>query len=177
MQGISIRIAKPADAEAIARVHVAAWHRAYRGLIADSVIDARTVEVRTQQWTPRLREDELIAFVACDDEDAIVGFATAVSLDGSHGGFEAYLQTLYVSPQAWHRGIGRALLAAVADRLRVAGAKNMALRTLRLGDARRFYERLGARLVPEGLAYDEDHLNSVVYAFDDLDALAARTRA
>jgi GNAT superfamily N-acetyltransferase len=171
MAAISIRAAGPGDAEAIARVHVAAWDRAYRGLIPDSVIDARTVEVRVEQWTPRLRESDRVAYVACDAGDRIQGFATAVPI-GSSDGFESYLQTLYVAPDAWQRGIGRKLLAAIAGKLREIGAKNMALRTLRHGAARAFYERLGARLVPAGLSYDADHFDSVVYAFDDLSALA-----
>jgi GNAT superfamily N-acetyltransferase len=168
---ISVRTAGPGDAEAIARVHVAAWEGAYRGLIPDSIIDARTVELRTEQWMPRLRESDRIAYVACDDGGRIQGFATAVPIDDSDG-FESYLQTLYVTPEAWHRGIGRRLLAVIAGKLGELGAKNMALRTLRYGAARAFYERLGARLVPEGLSYDADHFDSVVYGFDDLAALA-----
>lgn len=154
-------------------MHVAAWEAAYRGLIADSVIDARTVEVRMQQWRPRLRETERIAYVACDAVGAIQGFGTAVRLDGSDG-FESYLQTLYVSPGAWSRGIGKKLLAAIAARLLDTGASNMALRTLRHGAARAFYERLGAQLVPEGLSYDADQYDSVVYAFADLSSLVRR---
>lgn len=169
-----IRTADTSDAEAIAKVHVAAWDAAYRRLISDSVIDARTVEVRTRQWRPRLCETERFAYVACDGVGAIQGFATAVRLDGSGGGFESYLQTLYVSPGVWRRGIGKKLLAAIAARLLDAGATNMALRTLRRGVARAFYERLGAQLVPEGLTYDADQYDSVVYAFADLSSLVRR---
>ena len=39
---------------------------------------------------------------------------------------------------------------------------------MRLGDARKFYERLGARLVPEGIARDAGKFDDVVYAFDDV---------
>jgi GNAT superfamily N-acetyltransferase len=168
---ISVRAARPSDAAAIARVHVAAWQAAFRGLLSDSIIDARTVDVRIEQWTARLREEARIASVACDSAGAIRGFATAVRLEGSDGGFEGYLQTLYVSPDAWHRGIGARLLRAIAARLRSSGARNMALRTLRNGAARGFYERFGARLVPDGLRYDPDQFDSVVYAFDDLGTL------
>lgn len=175
MAGISIRTANPSDAEAIARVHVAAWRRAYRGLIPDSVIDARTLAVRTEQWRPRLREQERVACVACHFDGGICGFATAVRLDRARDGFDGYLQTLYVSPDLWRRGIGKELLRAIAARLQAGGATNMALRTLRLGAARAFYERLGARPVAEGLRYDADQFDSVVYAFDDLDRLISET--
>jgi GNAT superfamily N-acetyltransferase len=139
------------------------------------VIDARTVELRTKQWTPRLADTKIITLVACDRDGTIQGFGSAVRLDGSDGGFESYLETLYLSPAVWRRGIGRRLLAAIAARVQAAGAKNMALRTLRHGTARAFYERLGARLVPEGLSYDADRFDSVVYAFDDLTTLIGET--
>jgi len=38
--------------------------------------------------------------------------------------------------------------------------------------ARSFYEKLGARLVPEGIAHDAGMFDDVVYAFDDLRALS-----
>jgi GNAT superfamily N-acetyltransferase len=163
-----IRPATPDDAPAIARVHVAAWEQAYRGLIADEVIDARTIELRTEQWTSRLRDDGCIAYVACDRKGKIQGFGNAVYLEDAP--FDTYLQTLYVAPEAWRQGIGRAILRGIAAHLASNGAKNMALSTLRLGEARAFYERLGARVFPEGLDYDTQ-FDGVVYAFDDLAVL------
>jgi hypothetical protein len=37
--------------------------------------------------------------------------------------------------------------------------------------ARTFYERLGARLVPDGISVDAGLFDDVVYAFDNLGAL------
>jgi len=44
----------------------------------------------------------------------------------------------------------------------------MVLRTLRLNPGRAFYERLGARLLPEGVNIDAGVFDDVAYAFDDL---------
>jgi GNAT superfamily N-acetyltransferase len=156
------------DAPAIARVHVEAWEAAYRGLIPDEVIDARTVELRTGQWTTALADPSCFALVACDADDGVEGFASVRLFDEPDAGFESYLQTLYVRPGVWRRGIGRELLGAVCARLAAIGVRNIVLRTLRLGNARGFYERLGARVVPGGLAFDAGKFDDVVYAIDDV---------
>lgn len=159
------------DADAIARVHVASWEAAYRGIMDDELIDARTIDVRREQWKSSLGEPRRITLVACAEGGEIVGFASAVLLE-SDSRFDSYLQTLYLVPAAWHRGIGRALLRELAARLHSNGVRSMALRTLRLNPARAFYERLGARLVAEGIGNDDGIFDDVVYAFDDIGVLA-----
>ncbi|MBV9333832.1 MAG: GNAT family N-acetyltransferase [Candidatus Eremiobacteraeota bacterium] len=158
---------------AIAVVQVEAWEAAYRGLIPDDVIDARTVETRTAQWRARIPDARLIVLVACDENCSVQGFASAQRLAPPDPGFQAFLQTLYVRPQSWGKGIGRKLLAAMCSRLAARGVRNVALRTMRLGDARHFYERLGARVVPNGIMHEAGEFDDVVYAFDDVAGVAA----
>lgn len=167
-----IRDARPSDAHAIACVHVASWHSAYRELLPEEAIAARTVEQRLEQWQPALVARDRFAVVACDDASGTIqGFASGRIFERPDNGFESYLESLYVLVTVQRRGIGRELLRVLATRLRAAGAQNMALRTLRLGPARFFYEHLGARLVPEGIAKDADRFDDDVYGFDDLGAL------
>jgi GNAT superfamily N-acetyltransferase len=168
---VIIRTAELSDADAIARVHVASWEGSYRGIMPDDMIDARTVEVRRRQWAACLEDPNRVTLVACDESDAVLGFASALLLNGTDQAFGSYLQTLYLEPRAKNGGIGRQLLRALAERLRVTGVSTMALRTLRLNPARGFYEHLGARLVPEGIANDAGQFDDVVYAFDDINVL------
>ncbi|HEY1868865.1 MAG TPA: GNAT family N-acetyltransferase [Candidatus Cybelea sp.] len=149
-------------------MQVEAWDAAYRGLIPDEVIDARTVERRTSQWSSAIVDPRSVTFVACDSEGNVQGFASAQVLDELESGFQSYLQTLYVRPQFWRKGIGHQLLRAVCSHLSALGVRNLVLRTMRLGDARKFYDRLGARLVPEGIARESGKFDDVVYAFDDV---------
>ncbi|MGB8627758.1 MAG: GNAT family N-acetyltransferase [Candidatus Cybelea sp.] len=169
-----IRRAVPADASGIARVHVAAWDRAFRGIVPDDVIAARTLEVRIGQWTSVLQKPDRVTLVAHGDDDLICGFASAVPIPEPN--FQGYLETLYVAPALWERGVGRELLSAIAAELLARSIGNMALRTLRLGTARGFYEHLGARLVLEGIVRDAGHFDDVVYGFDDLALLAKCSR-
>lgn len=165
-----VRPAVLADTDGIARVHVAAWQDNYRGLIADSVIDERTLERRQTLWRRVLSEGTALVFVA-DDAGSIAGFASAIPLTPPVDGFDAYLQAIYVRSESKSRGVGRALMRAAAAALFSKGCSNLVLRTLRLGDARGFYERLGARRVSNGFALDAGTFDDVVYAFDKLNRL------
>lgn len=171
MSQIVIRHAKESDALAIAAVHVASWEGSYRGIMPDDEFDKRPLPVREAQWAESLRKGDRTTLVACDDNGELTGFACAWLIDRAQYGFDSYLATLYLRPDVKRRGIGRALLIAIAKELAAAGARTMVLRTLRLNTAREFYERLGARLVPEGMALHSDEFDDVVYAFDDLERL------
>lgn len=165
-----IRTATLADAGGIARVHVAAWQDNYRGLIGDSIMEVRTIERRRALWQRVLSEAKALIFVA-DDSGTVAGFVSAIPLSPPMDGFDAYLQALYLRSESKSQGIGRALVRAAAAALAAKGCSNVVLRTLRLGDARGFYERLGARLVPNGFALDAGTFDDVVYAFDDINQL------
>lgn len=130
------------------------------------------MDLRRRQWATSLQSPERVTLVACDDDGTIVGFASALLLEQPDNGFESYLQTLYFTPEAAGRGTGSRLLRATATDLLARGVVNMALRVVRLNPARGFYERLGARLVPEGIDTDAGVFDDVVYAFDDLHTLA-----
>lgn len=155
---LHVRDATASDVDAIAHVHVSSWNAAYRGIMPDEEIDARTIEVRRAQWESCLKQRDRVTLVACDDAGTVQGFASALLLDGSDQGFFSYLQTLYLLPEARRGGIGRALLAAIAARLRESGIRNMALRVIRRSPARAF-------------AADDGLFDDVVYAFDDLAAI------
>lgn len=156
-----IREATVADAAAIARVHVASWAVAYRGLVSRAIQTSTTVALRTVQWRPIL-----------SGEAAYPGSVNLVALvDGEVAGFACHgpsradlwpppsaageLYALYADPSAWGRGVGRALMDASVAGLRDAGHVDALLWVLRgNARARRFYERMG--WVPDGGLRDQE---------------------
>jgi GNAT superfamily N-acetyltransferase len=149
----NIRPAEPADAMAVAQVHVRGWQHGYRGLLPDDYLDG----LQAKQRAERYRFDSAnpahpSTIVAIDD--VIRGFATtAPARDADVTGF-GELCALYVDPDRWGQGIGRALLSAARDRMRAAGFRQAILWVL-VGNARatRFYEADGWR--PDGLRRTE----------------------
>ncbi|HET9095070.1 MAG TPA: GNAT family N-acetyltransferase [Candidatus Baltobacteraceae bacterium] len=171
---VTIRRATALDAGAIAAVHAAAWEGSYRGIMPDEEFRKRPLERRRIQWLEWLENTSHVVLVGCNDGGEILGFAGARMLEAAQWGFDSYLATLYLQPALKRQGLGKMLLRAIAAELRAQGAGTMVLRTLRLSPARRFYEKMGARFIPEGVDVDAGHFDDVVYAFDDLRDLAAR---
>ena len=80
----------------------------------------------------------------------VLGYALFFpSYDTDHGAKGAYLQDLYVLPEARGRGIGRALMSAVARACRDDGGCYLFWNALTSNHAgRAFYHRIGAREEP-----------------------------
>jgi ribosomal protein S18 acetylase RimI-like enzyme len=123
----------PADALAVARVHVRAWQVGYRGLLPAAYLDSLRAEDRAARYTFERSEGPRTTVAV--DSGAIVGFATI------HG---SELSALHVDPEAWSTGVGRALIARARADLAAAGVAEAHLWLL-VGNARaqRFYERDG----------------------------------
>lgn len=142
---MEIRPASVEDSVAIARVHVASWQEAYRGILPDSFLSNLSVERRAQAWSNTLRQPAVDAYVAVDDSGIVVGFA---SLEGSRDDEASHdvgeVTTIYVTPEEWGKGYGRALVRAIVDAARARGFGCVTLWVLKENvRARRFYEAFG----------------------------------
>lgn len=152
-----IRRATPDDAQAIAEVHVASWDAAYRGLIPDEIIDARTVDARTQMWQEAFAGNATILVL---DEDGVLGFASVGPSEDPFAEGAGELYALYLHADVWSTGRGRQLHDAALDALRTQGFTEAILWVLDTNDrGRRFYERAGWS--PDG-SEKHDHLGTEV---------------
>ena len=75
---VRIRDAMPADAQAIASIHIDVWRTTYRGHFPDVALDALDLERWTKRGEQRLREmpPKEICLVA-EREGVVIGFAMA----------------------------------------------------------------------------------------------------
>ena len=126
---MNIRVARPADAEAMARVH---W------------LSANTAYGRDDPLERRLAASERVfdesgtrPFLAEDDDGSVIGVLTV-------GDDELY--AIYVHPDHWGAGVGQALLeraeAELAETCTAASLTCMVVNAR----ARRFYDRNGWQL-------------------------------
>ena len=141
-----IRPAVPADARAVAEVHVRTWQEAYRGIVPDAVLDALDVDERARSWDEWLVTPPpgVETFVAEDDDDGtVIGFVNVgPDRDGEPGVGE--LNAIYLRAAGWGRGIGRALMDQAVAALRAAGHREAVLWVLAANArTRRFYEATG----------------------------------
>jgi ribosomal protein S18 acetylase RimI-like enzyme len=168
-----IRQATAADIEAIANVHVQAWHEAYPDLLPLSEIEARPVEMRVGQWRDTLTTRDRPTFVA-EQDGAVRGFVSGGSILWSGLSTDSEVSALYLLAAIQRRGIGRRLLGTMLGELSARGSKTAGLQVLTDNlAARRFYEAMGAR--PGETRSDrrgEFVFDEIAYIWDDLASFA-----
>jgi GNAT superfamily N-acetyltransferase len=155
---VLIRAAHPADAEAMAGVHVASWQGAYRGVLPDDVLDGpQLAENRLRLWQRLLGEPgpRQVDLVAENPRGRIVGVLHAgPARDEDADAGTAEVLTIYAAPEAWGSGAGRELMTAALGRLRAAGFRAVTLWVLDSNErARRFYGLAG--FAPDGTTKDD----------------------
>jgi GNAT superfamily N-acetyltransferase len=138
---VSIRQAVPADAEALAHLHLDVWDDAYTGLVPQGILDDRREKVaeRVERWQGILEQPRPIWLA--EDGDGLAGFASTGPARDNDMEELLELYSLYVRASHWGTGLGYTLFEiAVGDRaayLWVLAGNDRAIR---------FYERQGFRL-------------------------------
>jgi GNAT superfamily N-acetyltransferase len=151
---VVVRDAVPADAVAIAVVHVASWRAGYAGHMPADFLAGLNPVSRWRQWSARLTSGDPAGHVLVAGPPGVVE-AFAVCGPSPDGGPGAELVALYCHPAAWGTGRGRALLAVAEDRLRGDGEAEATLWVLAGNDrAIRFYEAAGWS--PDGTARSDE---------------------
>jgi GNAT superfamily N-acetyltransferase len=136
-----VRDASADDAEAIARVHVAAWREAYKHVFPPGALALLSVEQRAAQWHDWLKHSEVTVLVA-EQQGEVRAFASAGPSRDEENAAELY--AIYVDPPVWGSGVGSALLLEIENRMRGAGLAQATLWVLEdTPRARSFYEAAG----------------------------------
>jgi GNAT superfamily N-acetyltransferase len=150
---VELRRARPADAAAIAEVHVRTWQVAYEHVFGAEQLAAIDLDARTRRWQGWLDDGEH-AFVALDG-GRIVAFAWVGT--SSEAPDKGELYAIYVLPSAWGSSAGTELMQAALEALRELGFGEATLWVLADNPrARRFYEREG--WVLDGARREGEHL-------------------
>lgn len=149
MTGVGVRLARPEDATALARVHTLGWQQGFAGLLPADFLASRVVTA--ESWRERLgKGSRYPTFVGAVGPDAsqgpVVGFVTVgpARPPAPIAPGVGQLHALYVLAEAWGSGLGYALHTAGMDALRAAGFTEAVLWSLAGNDrALAFYHRQG----------------------------------
>ena len=118
---MNVRRAVPADARAIAEVHVRSWQAGYRGLMPDQLLDGLSADDREPAWREAAagQAGSGALFVA-DHDGALIGFCAVAepTRDEDQPAGVAEIGAIYIDPDAWRIGAGTALLGTALDHLR-----------------------------------------------------------
>ncbi|GLR81733.1 GNAT family N-acetyltransferase [Azospirillum oryzae] len=116
---------------------------------ADAV-KATEEDFRRDGWGPQPVFEALIAELDGTPAGFVLTFRNFSTWEGRPG---LYVEDLYVTPDARRYGVGRKLLAAVAQRAVERGYRRVDLSVLDWNPARGFYDRIGFSQMKEWLPY------------------------
>jgi ribosomal protein S18 acetylase RimI-like enzyme len=139
-----VRPARPEDLYGAALARIASWHAAYTGLVPQDFLDAMDPAAIAAAWATSITTGRSRLYVAAAGSE-VVGYAGVGPERG--GPAEAgELYALYVHPDSWGTGTGRALTDAALGDLWAAGCSTVSLWVLEANErARSFYRRYGFR--------------------------------
>jgi GNAT superfamily N-acetyltransferase len=137
---MEVRLAVPADAEAIERIRIRGWQAAYRHVFPPEKLDRLPID--WARWRASLeRPDPGHVTLVADRSGCVCGWAMIAP--SSVADRRGELRGLYVDPDQWSRGVGRTLLARAEAELR-RNWDEAVLWTLEDNPrTRRFYEAAG----------------------------------
>ena len=168
---VRVRRAMAGDAPALAQVFIDSWRGAYRGIVADSVIDALDLE-QTTSWLGQLvAATSAQTLVAEIESGEIVGF-TRLGAEPDNPG-HGHVFALYVSPSSSGRGVGRHLLEKALTILDPLSSRTVTLWVFEENTrARALYAHAGfvpdgARRVEEPYGAQEIRLRRVPVSVND----------
>jgi GNAT superfamily N-acetyltransferase len=155
-----VRAAEGRDVIALAEVYVASWRASYRGIVPDAILDGLSTVAQTARWQKMLAgtsKSGARAFVIedadPDGERAIRGFAVTGPVRGERPADApacGEIWAIYFEPEAWRRGLGRAIVAAAERDLRARGFPETVVWVLaKNARARSFFEGTGWRSTGE----------------------------
>lgn len=143
-----IRFATPADVARIAEIHVQTWRAAYRDIVPESVLASLSVDRRAEEWRRGIDSNPKLVLVA-EHGGRIDGWVAVGRGRDEDARSDGEIYALYVSPERWQQGLGRALMQEGEEELWRRGVPRIVLWVLEQNDrARRFYDAAGYR--PDG---------------------------
>jgi len=152
-EAVHIRQARPDDAGEVARVYIESWHDTYPGIVPVQLLCTMTPKGQTARWRAsidaRARESVLVAERR---QSGIVGMTSFGSARDRALGFDGEIYTLYVDPDHFGCGAGRALLRSAFLNLRQQGFTSCVIWAHSKNNARFFYEKMGGRPIAERTA-------------------------
>jgi GNAT superfamily N-acetyltransferase len=176
---MTIRTAASADANDIALLHAISWQNTYRGILRDDFLDGPVISDRRELWQARFNGSPPTNQMILVEESAgaIRGFACAYL--GADPEWGTLLDNLHVAPCVKGKGLGRHLIADVAQRViqhRFRPRLHLWAYEQNSG-ARHFYERLGGEITAcvAEVAPDGSWLNAIRYCWSDLSQLARQS--
>jgi GNAT superfamily N-acetyltransferase len=167
-----IRTARPEDAEAIARCHIAAWRDTYKPVVAEEYLKSLSSETQTAKWANNLDQPSRATFVAENEQSEIVGFINGGPERTGRTDYRGEIYSVYILKDWRGRGIGRRLVQRFAAFLLQNGITSLIVWALQGNEYRQCYSAWGGEEIASGaIKIGEQDLVEVAYGWKDVRSL------
>ena len=147
------------DAKIIIELRKQIWATTYRGIYPDNMIDEFDYAWHMEKELQRIRHSEYCVYRIVKN-DCNIGYLTTRKTN------VIMLQSLYLLEEYQHQGIGQLAFDFVKHYCRENKANSFILHCLPENwNARKFYEKMGGKLIGEDMDNEESWMNSVIYKF------------
>ena len=147
------------DAKTIIELRKRVWATTYRGLCPDSMIDEFDYAWHLEKELQRIRHPQYRVYRIVKD-DCNIGYLSTRKTD------VVMLQSLYVLEEYQHQGIGRLAFDFVKQYCKENEADSFVCHCLPENwNARKFYDKMGGKVIGEDMDNEESWMNSVIYRF------------
>ncbi|ASJ73091.1 GNAT family N-acetyltransferase [Granulosicoccus antarcticus] len=128
-ENVSVRRAKPADANAIASVHFLSWRYEYAGLLPESVIRSQSLPDITVFWRDFVSEPNNWPVFVLEEDRHVVGFSSVIPArdDDVDELKVSELAAIYLKESSRDKGLGASLLQSCLDESCARGCMSMVL--------------------------------------------------
>ena len=143
---LSVRSARPSDAEDLARIYIESWQDTYAGILPHALLSAMSHKGQAARWQQTMRGPGAV-LIAEDPHIGPVGLASLGPARDKGLGLDGEIYTLYVDPAFLGRGTGRMLLAGAFAALTEKKYRSCLIWAHARNNAGFFYEAMGGRRV------------------------------
>jgi len=169
---VSVRDAGEDDIGAVAHVYVDSVQRSFVCVYPDEYLEGLSVEKREQVARERFSRAGYRLLVAETVTGKMVGFVDCGPpvLDSVPFGRQIY--SLYVLPEFHRLGVGKSLFDACISRIVADGFTGLCLDTVEASPYRKFYDRIGGRVVGNAKhTIGGQAMDTIIYGWDELEAV------
>jgi GNAT superfamily N-acetyltransferase len=146
---LTIRKATLSDVGQLAALHLGAWQKNFKGIIADSFLNSLTLAQFEARRRRAIRDQTLTNLVAINEAGQLVGFSISGKERDQNELYTAEISALYVHTDHQQKGIGKLLLKAAVSTLVDEKHQAMLIWTLADNPACKFYERCGGLVIEQ----------------------------
>lgn len=174
---LDIRQAEEDDAGTIAALHVAGWQGAYGGIVDQAYLDSMSVEEREAQWKEWLPGNTTLIAYQDEQPTGFISFGQVQTAPPGQSGirplYVSEIYALYILPEHFRQGAGRALMHEAASRLLEDKKKSLCLWVLDKNDrGKKFYDALGGqRIGKQMIDIGPTKAKEICYGWRDISVL------